>query len=296
MAKSHVIELLAHQTKPAKRRSPDMKQITQTGATVEEALLLALHELNLTRKQVDVEILQEAKKGFLGFGSKKAQIRVTEKQAQKPFAVQEAAEPLQEKAEPVENLENSQSEVAEPQIGSSLSTIEENLEIQTTSENAEVQFERNDYELAISKVEEYLSDISKQLSISDLHIETVQQGKVIQFNLSTNSAALLIGKRGNTLNALQELAQLVAHQYVKRFIMVKLDVGNYREKRKQSLEVLANKMADKAVYTGKRVELEPMPSNERKIIHHILADRLDVETYSKGEDTKRHLVIEPIRA
>ncbi len=296
MAKSHVNELLAHQTKPAKRRSPDMKQITQTGATVEEALLLALHELNLTRKQVDVEILQEAKKGFLGFGSKKAQIRVTEKQAQKPFAEQEAAEPLQEKAELVENLENSQSEVAEPQIGSSLSTIEENLEMQTTSENAEVPFERNDYELAISKVEEYLSDISKQLSISDLHIETVQQGKVIQFNLSTNSAALLIGKRGNTLNALQELAQLVAHQYVKRFIMVKLDVGNYREKRKQSLEVLANKMADKAVYTGKRVELEPMPSNERKIIHHILADRLDVETYSKGEDTKRHLVIEPIRA
>lgn len=293
MAKSHANELLAHQTKPAKRRSPDMKQITQTGATVEEALLLALHELNLTRKQVDVEILQEAKKGFLGFGSKKAQIRVTEKQAQKPFAVQEAAEPLQEKAEPVEN---GQSEVAEPQIGSSLSTIEENLEIQTTSENAEVPLERNDYELAISKVEEYLSDISKQLSISDLHIETVQQGKVIQFNLSTNSAALLIGKRGNTLNALQELAQLVAHQYVKRFIMVKLDVGNYREKRKQSLEVLANKMADKAVYTGKKVELEPMPSNERKIIHHILADRLDVETYSKGEDTKRHLVIEPIRA
>ncbi|MGM9966112.1 MAG: RNA-binding cell elongation regulator Jag/EloR [Rummeliibacillus sp.] len=274
-----------------------MKQITQTGATVEEAILLALHELNLTRKQVDVEIIQEAKRGFLGIGSRKALIRVTEKQIEKPSTKQEDIE----ESEFVFRINSIQQDKEQDEIDTRISAIS-TLEKPTIDvvEPKDLQEEQEDtgmvdYSEAIEKVKEYITDIAIQLGIQDLTIQVEQKGKTINYRLSSEKAALLIGKRGQTLNALQQLTQLVAHQYIKRFILVKLDVENYRERRQKSLELLANRMADKAVHTGRKVELEPMPANERKIIHHVLANRVDVETYSKGEDIKRHLVIEPIR-
>ncbi|MGG0656104.1 RNA-binding cell elongation regulator Jag/EloR [Rummeliibacillus pycnus] len=275
-----------------------MKQITQIGATVEEAVLLALHELNLTRKQVDVEIIQEAKKGFLGFGSRKAQVRVTEKEEEKPNPKQEIIEKYEEKFENAYNQQELKQNDDETKI-SSISTLEE-TPLNVTTEEFEVdekaeESETVDYTKAIQQAKKYLENIAIQLGIQDLEVTFEQKGKTINFRLSSEKAALLIGKRGQTLNALQQLTQLVAHQYVKRFIIIKIDVENYRERRQQALEILANRMADKAVHIGRKVELEPMPSNERKIIHHVLADRVDVETYSEGEELKRHLVIEPIR-
>ncbi|WP_146553806.1 RNA-binding cell elongation regulator Jag/EloR [Rummeliibacillus sp. SL167] len=273
-----------------------MKQITQIGATVEEAVLLALHELNLTRKQVDVEIIQEAKKGFLGFGARKAQVRVTEKQVEKPSTEQEFKKEPEEALGSASILQEEQSQSIVDTKISAISTLDESPPIDKI-ENVEEQeeFEKIDYTEAIKQAKTYITNIAFQLGVQDLEIEVEQKGKNINFQLSSEKAALLIGKRGQTLNALQQLTQLVVHQYIKRFVLVQLDVGNYRKKRQQSLELLANRMADKAVHTGRKVELEPMPANERKIIHHVLADRVDVETYSKGEDLKRHLVIEPIR-
>lgn len=106
---------------------------------------------------------------------------------------------------------------------------------------------------------------------------------------------MLIGKRGQTLNALQQLAQLVANKSSDQFKVVRIDIGNYRERREQSLQQLAERMADKAVRNGRKVQLEPMPSHERKVIHHALSNRLDIETYSEGADPHRYLVIEPIK-
>ena len=107
-------------------------------------------------------------------------------------------------------------------------------------------------------------------------------GKYVTFQLNSGKAAILIGKRGQTLNALQQLSQLVANKYASQFKVVRIDVGDYRERREQSLEQLANRMADKAVRSGRKVQLEPMPSYERKVIHHALSNRLDIETYSEG--------------
>lgn len=272
-----------------------MKQITQLGATVEEAILLALHELNLTREQVDVEVIQEAKRGFLGFGSRKAQVRVTEKNVEKLNIAQEIIGKNDEKIQTTIEQQHSESNTRI----SSIATLEEspkNVQLENSIVAKEVkENDPVDYSEVIEQTKIYLENISTQLGIQDLDINVEQKGKTIIFKLSSEKAALLIGKRGQTLNALQQLTQLVAHQYIKRFVMVKLDVENYRERRQQSLEILASRMADRAVHTGRKVELEPMPANERKIIHHILADRVDVETYSEGEDLKRHLVIEPIR-
>ncbi|MFF3103290.1 RNA-binding cell elongation regulator Jag/EloR [Viridibacillus arvi] len=272
-----------------------MKQITQMGATVEEAISIALKELDLTREQVEIEILQEGKKGFLGFGSRKANVRVTEKQLEKSDQEQQSVQQAMEKLNEIESSEAvviiSKSEVENIQ---ELTTenLQSTLEVE---ENELIDEKRNDNTVAIEHAVTYLTDIAKQLDINDLTIDVEEKGKIINISLESKKAALLIGKRGQTLNSLQELTQLVVHQYAKRFVLVKLDVENYRKRRQESLEQLANRMADKAVYTGKKIELEPMPSNERKIIHHILANRIDIETYSVGSDTKRYLVIEPIR-
>ena len=120
-------------------------------------------------------------------------------------------------------------------------------------------------------------------------------GNMLHFQMESEKAALLIGKRGQTLNALQQLSQLVTNKSTSQFKVVRVDVGDYRERREQSLEQLAERMADKAVRTGRKVQLEPMPSYERKVIHNALSRRLDIETYSEGTDPFRYLVIEPIR-
>ena len=150
-------------------------------------------------------------------------------------------------------------------------------------------------EYAIEETEQYLISVAKEMNINDLDISYKIDGKYVHFQLESKKAALLIGKRGQTLNALQQLCQLVANKYSDQFKVVRIDVGDYRMRREQSLEQLAERMADRAVRSGRKVQLEPMPAYERKVIHHSLSSRLDIETYSEGSDPYRYLVIEPIR-
>lgn len=254
-----------------------MKQITQTGATKEEAIFLALQKLGVTRDQVEIEVLQEAKKGFLGFGARPAEIRVTVMEPKEETKAQEevALEEKEERATVVEAVEENKAVI-------------ENAEL-SNDEPKEVYLD------PIESAKQYLTDIAKTMGIHDLKIETETEGKTILFNLESEKAALLIGKHGSNLNALQQLTQLVVSKNAKTYVTVRLDIENYRERRQIALEKLAEKMADRAIRTGKKVSLEPMPSYERKIIHNALANRLDVETYSEGIEPNRHLVIEPVK-
>ena len=136
--------------------------------------------------------------------------------------------------------------------------------------------------------------LAKEMGIEDLVITYETKGKYINFQLESEKAAFLIGKRGQTLNAIQQLAQLVANKVTKQFKIVRIDVADYRERREQSLEQLANRMADRAVRTKRQVALEPMPSYERKVIHNALSLRLDIETFSDGKDPYRHIVIKAL--
>ncbi|RHW36106.1 protein jag [Lysinibacillus yapensis] len=257
-----------------------MKQITQLGATVEEAISIALQQLNTTREQVEVEVLQEAKKGFLGFGARQAKVRV---------AVKEEEEKLSNE------IEDEQPDVSIPVQEVPVLPKEEAI-IETTMQNPDEEagtaVEKED---PIESARDYLNSIAKEMGIDDLTIETEKQGKNLLFKMQSEKAALLIGKRGATLNSLQQLTQLIVNKNAKSFLMVKLDVEDYRERRQAALELLAERMAEKAVYTGRKVALEPMPSYERKIIHNALSNRVDIETYSEGTEPHRHLVIEPVR-
>ena len=249
-----------------------MKQITQTAPTKEEAINIALEKLGLLRQDVSIKVVEEGKKGFLGFGVKPAVVEVTVLEKEEIDVVV----PEEEQVE-----EHEQQQIIEEANSTLFEKKEDHLESSTA--------------LAVQETIQYINEIAKEMNIDDLEINEKKEGKFVHLHLNSEKAALLIGKRGQTLNALENLSQLVANKLSPSFIIIKLDVGNYRERRQESLEQLAERMADKAVRTGNKVELEPMSSSERKIIHNALSVRVDIETYSVGTDPHRYLVIESIK-
>jgi spoIIIJ-associated protein len=225
-----------------------VKQITAKGQTVNEAVEAALKELNTTREKVEIKVINEAKKGFLGiFGVKPAMVEVSLL---------------------FEEVENN--EVEGQQIN-----IDSNQQLQKDP---------------VAETEKFLTEVIVKMGLT-IKIEKKQQGRDIFFNLSGEKIAILIGKRGQTLNSLQYLSQLVANRYTDQYINIVIDAENYREKRKETLENLANRLAQKVMDTGSDVYLEPMPSFERKIIHHILSGNRSINTSSTGNEPNRHIVI-----
>ncbi|MCZ8533761.1 RNA-binding cell elongation regulator Jag/EloR [Psychrobacillus psychrodurans] len=249
-----------------------MNQITQTAPTKEEAITVALEKLGVSRDDVSIKVVEAGKKGFLGFGTKPAVVEVT--------VLNKEQEVIVEKVQEKEKVE----EVAE---------LEKTVAKESVMEEEPINIEKN--EQAVEETKSYINEIAKEMHIDDLVINEKREGKFIHLHLNSEKAAILIGKRGQTLNALENLSQLVANKFSNSFIIIKLDVGNYRERRQESLEQLAERMADKAIRTGSKVEFEPMSSFERKIIHNALSVRIDIETYSVGTDPNRYLVIEPIK-
>ncbi len=144
----------------------------------------------------------------------------------------------------------------------------------------------------IEEAKKFIIDVCKQMDI-DVQIETEIDGRQVYMNLITEKVGLLIGKRGRTLNALQSLTQLVLNKYADQFMIVTLDAENYRDRREESLRILANRLAKKVQRERREISLEPMPSYERRIIHTELADHEHVKTYSVGQDPNRHIVIAP---
>lgn len=279
-----------------------MNQLTQLGATVNEAISLALQKLGKTREQVEVEVLQEGKKGFLGFGARDAEVRITIKEDVRSAVKKEEAvpsevtphsnTPLEEGPKEAASAVSSADEVMSREL-SDMPAVNENGDepVQNVNDDRSTMQEQD----PIEETKTYLNNIALELGVTDLKIHAESEGKYVSFRLESEKAAFLIGKRGQTLNALQQLTQLVLNKSAKSFMLVRLDVEDYRERRQASLEQLAERMADKAIRTRRKVTLEPMPSYERKIIHNVLANRLDIETYSEGIEPNRYLVIEPIK-
>jgi len=204
-----------------------VREITASGQTVDEAVQSALEQLDTTRDQVDISIIDEGKKGILGvFGSKPAIVKVMK-------------------------LKN-QVEEAETYLRDIINQMNINIELTTT------------------------------VSDSDHHVT---------FDMSGEKIAILIGKRGQTLNALQYLVHLAINKDGKQYYTVTVDAEGYRSRRKETLETLAERMAQKAIKIKRKVALEPMPAYERKIIHSALQKHDNISTYSDGVDPHRHIVI-----
>jgi spoIIIJ-associated protein len=146
----------------------------------------------------------------------------------------------------------------------------------------------------VEEAKEFLKDVSEKMGV-DVEIEVLRDGKQVQFILSGDKIALLIGKRGQTLNSLQYLTQLVINRFSDQYFHVLLDAEDYRKRRNETLVHLAERLAQKALKTGKKVALEPMPSYERKVIHTALMENNRIKTYSDGVEPNRHIVIAPMK-
>lgn len=144
----------------------------------------------------------------------------------------------------------------------------------------------------VEKASNYLREIASAFS-SDVVVDTKEEDKTITFELSGEKIAMIIGKRGQTLNALQHLVQVMMNRHASDRYRVIVDAEAYRSRRKDTLEQLAHRLADKAIKIKKPVTLEPMPSYERKIIHSALQANSRIETLSDGQEPNRHVVIRP---
>lgn len=143
---------------------------------------------------------------------------------------------------------------------------------------------------AFEEAEYFLQEIFKTMQISITIDEQMDKEGAI-FNMSGSELGILIGKRGQTLDALQYLVNIVANRYSSSHIRIILDAENFRERRKKTLEELASRLASRVIKSKKDVILEPMNAQERKIIHYELQDHPVVKTYSKGEEPNRRVVI-----
>jgi spoIIIJ-associated protein len=146
----------------------------------------------------------------------------------------------------------------------------------------------------IGEAKNFLEQVMDTMNLSAT-VGVKEKKDYILFEIVGDNLGVIIGRRGQTLDSLQYLVNTVGNRYSESFLRIILDAENYREKRKQTLEQLADRLAEKVIRTGQPVKLEPMPSNERKIIHTKLQHRKQIHTFSEGRDPQRHIVIEPFK-
>ena len=204
--------------------------VEKIGKTVDEAVKMALQELNTTEENVEIEVLEEPTKGLLGIGAKPALVRVSVKEQQ--------------------------------------SVIDENK---------------------VDKVSEVINSITKCLGL-DIKSNVEDTAEALKVNLEGENLGLIIGYKGETLDALQLLTNVIINKNGE-YKRVEIDAQNYREKRKETLTALAHKKARDVIKYGKNITLEPMTPYERRIIHTALQDDSKVTTVSIGSEPFRKVVI-----
>ncbi|MFV0505021.1 MAG: RNA-binding cell elongation regulator Jag/EloR [Lachnospirales bacterium] len=229
------------------------------GKDVETATELALKDLKCSREEVKINIIEEPSKGFFGLGSKLALVRV-------------------------EKIDKSiEKEEKEP--------LKKGIDIRK-----EARVEKSTKPENLKKVEnheavDFLKDTTSKMGLK-LNFETFIDETSIYIDIEGEDARNIIGKRGQTLDAIQYLTSLVVNKQKEGYTRVVLDAENYREKREKTLEQLAERLAGKVVKTGKSVKLEPMNPYERMVIHATLQKNDKIKTRSEGEEPYRRLVIE----
>ena len=276
-----------------------IKFIDMTGKTEDEAIRRALEQLGLERDDVSVEILERAKSGFLGIGGSPATVRVSYDDGQpepKPEPVKPEPKSAAPKAEkkPVYCAEVLQKEVRARE--------KQEREAKRGERRAEPKAEKAPREPAVLG-EEVRDEKSEQIRtfLSGLleHMDAKAEVKVYEVEknrykviLEGEKLGALIGRRGETLDAIQQLTNYSINRGGEsKRARVQIDAENYREKREESLERLAQKVAGKVVKYRRNVTLEPMNANERHVIHTALQDTQYITTFSIGTEPNRRVVV-----
>lgn len=232
-----------------------IKTLEKSGRTEDDAILAALKELGLDRDDVSVEIVARAKSGFLGIGASPAIVRVS---YEVPDEVPVAAPP-----------------VVEEEKAAAPAPIDEPAEY--------------------AAVRAFVSGLLERMGVkADIDIKPRDNGG-INVNLSGNNMGAIIGRRGETLDAIQHLTNYVVNRGSETHLHISVDAENYRAKREESLTRLAEKMAEKAIKYKRSMALEPMNSYERHVIHSTLQNYEGVTTSSTGVEPNRRVVVSYVR-
>lgn len=293
-----------------------MRSVESSAKTMEEAVTQGLEKLGVSFADVRIDILDEGSKGFLGIlGGKPVVVRLTvredaeknddvlssvgleeavkapekkaaRKRAQKP-AAEKAEKPEQEpkpaKAEkPVKQEKPAKAEAPSPEKKAETAALAAQPDAANTVYEADSAEER---------AKTFLSDVTRLMGVDvSVNVRRDEEGNV-RVDMFGDTLGILIGRRGETLDALQYLTSLYVNRGRDEYTRVTLDTENYRAKREESLRRLANRMANRAVKTGRKVVMEPMNPYERRILHSALQQNDAVTTHSEGEEPNRHVVI-----
>ena len=225
--------------------------------TVEEAVAQGAEELGISPDDLEVDVIDEGGRGFLGLSARQARVRLT---------VRGFADAL-DKAAPQEQ------QPSEPE------SVDDEDALRITLETVEELLQRMDVQ---ASVEARWGEADAPDRIRPLHVD-----------IRGDDLSILIGRRGDTLSALQYITRLIVGKELKRPVAILIDIEGYRKRREGQLRRLARKVASQAIDTARTMSLEPMPAFERRIVHIELRENPDVETLSVGEGNRRKVTIIP---
>lgn len=252
-----------------------MDFVEVTGKSLEEAITNACLELGTTSDDIEYDVVEKGSNGFLGIGSKDARIKAWKK-GHKPAILEEAA-PVKE--ETVVSEAPKAEEVVEAKAEA---TAEVKTETKATLSNEEIE----------RRISTFLNNMFKAMNMDvDVKISFDEVEESVNVELLGDGMGVLIGKRGQTLDSIQYLTSLVVNKGKEKYVRIKIDTENYRNRRKETLESLAKNIAYKVKRSRRAVSLEPMNPYERRIIHSTLQNDKFVSTKSEGEEPFRHVVV-----
>ena len=275
------------------------KEYYYVGVTVDEAIQKGLKDLALSEAAVKIEVIEGGSAGIFGLFKKEAKVKLIplDEEYSKEQAVELAKITEEVKEEKVVQTEEVVVEKVDEQKvkkEKTITTVEESVVEVEEHEEPVKKVKREDYIVKNKdSIVNYLQNIVVAMGYPDATVDFIEDGnRHFTLNIKTEeNTSLIIGKRGITLNSLQFLVNNYAKKFSSHYFRIEVDCDDYRENRKKTLEDLALNLAKKSKKIGKPVELEPMTSVERKIIHNALTGIKNVETESRGEEPHRYLVI-----
>ncbi|MDO4846943.1 MAG: RNA-binding cell elongation regulator Jag/EloR [Clostridiaceae bacterium] len=258
-----------------------IKDCIKSAPTIEEAKAAALLELGLSEEDIyTVEVLQAPVKKTLGlFGGKPAQVKVS-------VEVPDEVKPAEKKPEKKENNQPKKADKKKEKAPKQDSPVE----VAIIAKKKDALKKTDEY----NKAAQYVKGIILGLGMENCEVEVFADDEEIAFDVNCgDDYGIVIGRRGETLDAIQYLARMVANKGSSGYKRVSVNVGDYREKRAAVLTALAKKNASRAVRTGRNIVLEPMNPYERRIIHTAVQDVEGATSYSTGVDLERRVIIAP---
>ena len=267
--------------------------IRVSAKTLDDAITEALIQLGVTSDKLEYEVIEKGSAGFLGIGMKQAVIEAWKKEEEPEVTVEDIIkEEFSGDKKPAEPKKKEK----KPEKKAETTPVPE-AKIETPAEPEEAAPVKKEVELAkvedqtIAAVDQFINDTLKAMNMEVRTSTSIDQDGALCVNMEGEHMGILIGKRGQTLDALQYLANRVANKHQDGYVRVKLDTENYRARREETLKHLAKNIAHKVKRNRRPVALEPMNPYERRIIHSALQSDPYVTTHSEGEEPYRKVVV-----